>query len=338
MQKPSGIGGQAVMEGIMMRSGDRYAVAVRKPDGDIVVKTEDYKPVIKIKNVEKIPLLRGVCSFIDSMVMGISTLMYSAQFFDEEETEVKSKGASTESKEVRADERQGKVIEDNSPSRIKEDKSYKAMMTGTIVVSVLISVGLFIILPYVIASLLKGIGAGDSVIALAEALIRIIIFLLYMFLISRMKDIQRVFMYHGSEHKCINCLEHGMELSVENVMKSSRQHKRCGTSFLLFVVIISVVFFLIVSAFGIKSYIIKLLLRIIFIPVIAGIAYEILRAAGKTDNRIVNLMSAPGMALQKLVTIEPTPDQVEVAIAAVEAVFDWKEFLERNFGEKDNDK
>ena len=253
-------------------------------------------------------------------------------------TEVKSKGASIESKEVRADERQGKVIEDNSPSRIKEDKSYKAMMTGTIVVSVLISVGLFIILPYVIASLLKGIGAGDSVIALAEALIRIIIFLLYMFLISRMKDIQRVFMYHGSEHKCINCLEHGMELSVENLMKSSWQHKRCGTSFLLFVVIISVVFFLIVSAFGIKSYIIKLLLRIIFIPVIAGIAYEILRAAGKTDSRIVNLMSAPGMALQKLVTIEPTPDQVEVAIAAVEAVFDWKEFLERNFGEKDNDK
>ena len=333
MQKPSNIGGQAVLEGIMMRHLSQYAIAVRKSDGEIVVKTEPYKTTIPVAGIEKIPILRGVSAFVDSLVVGISCLMYSAEFYDEEDTagkDGKKKQAGGEDRELSGAAGEAK---EKKPDKPKKESGWDAMMTGTVIFSIALSVGLFILLPYFLASLLRGIGAGEVAVSLAEALLRIVIFLAYMILVSRMKDIQRVFMYHGAEHKCINCIEHGMPLTVENVMKSSRQHKRCGTSFLLFVVLISVVFFLIIGLLGIRTPLMRFLLRLLFIPVIAGCAYEVIRFAGRSENKCVAALSAPGLLLQKLVTREPDEKQVEVAIAAVEAVFDWKEYLQTNFPE-----
>ena len=317
MQKPSGIGGQAVLEGIMMRNKGKYAIAVRKPNQEIEIKTEDYKPTIPGKNIEKIPVIRGVSAFVDSLVVGIKCITYSASFYEEEEEAEK---------------------EPTEEELKKKEKTDKFFMGISVAIAILFSVVLFVLLPYFLASLCRRIGASETLIAVFEAVLRVVIFLAYMLIISRMKDIQRVFMYHGSEHKCINCIEHGRELNVENVMKSSRFHKRCGTSFMLFVIIISVIFFLIVSAMGITSPLWRVLIRIIFIPVIAGVSYEIIRFAGMCDNKVVALLSKPGLEMQKLVTREPTSDQVEVAIAAVEAVFDWRAFLKENFpGEYQDD-
>ena len=176
---------------------------------------------------------------------------------------------------------------------------------------------------------------SEGVIAVAEACVRMILFLGYLLLISRMKDIQRVFMYHGAEHKCINCVEHGLELNVENVMKSSREHKRCGTSFLLFVMIVSIIFFLFIR---VPSPVLRVVIRLLLMPVIAGVSYEIIRLAGRSDNKIVALLSKPGLMLQHLTTREPEPEMAEVAIAAVEAVFDWRSYLKENFPERYGEK
>ena len=300
----SGIGGQAVLEGIMMRNRDKYAIAVRKSDGEIELDVRDYKSVLG-QDFSKVPILRGVSSFLDSLIIGTGCLMWSSQFFEDEEETAKKKEMSEE-------------------ELAKEKKTWDRIMTGTVIFSVVFAVGLFILLPYFLSSLLGRIGMGRTGILLMEALIRIVIFLLYMFLISRMKDIQRVFAYHGAEHKCINCIEHGLPLTVENVLKSSRQHKRCGTSFLLIVIVITVICFLLLGLFGITSPLWRLLIRLIMIPVIAGIAYEFLRLAGTSSSPVVNALAAPGLALQKLVTREPDEEMAEVAIAAVEAVFDWK--------------
>ena len=312
--KSSNIGGQAVMEGIMMRHKDVYSVAVRKPDKEIEVKVEDYKSVVKCKSLQKLPILRGVFSFIDSLVVGTKCLMYSATFFEDEEDLKKREQLEGEEKEKEL------------------AKADKALMTGTVILSVVLSVGLFIVLPYLLASLLRNIGVSETGVTLAEAGVRIVLFLAYMLLISKMQDIQRVFMYHGAEHKCINCVEHGLPLNVENVMKSSRFHKRCGTSFLFFVIIISIIFFLgFFAVVPIKTMWLRVLVRILLVPVIAGVSYEVIRLAGNSDNSIVAFFSKPGMALQKLTTKEPTPDMAEVAIQAVEAVFDWKAYLRENF-------
>lgn len=316
--KSSNIGGQAVMEGIMMRHGDIYSVAVRKPDREIEVKTEDYKSVLKNKRLLRLPIIRGVFNFIDSLVVGTKCLMYSATFFEDEEEEKR------EEQECSPEEQERRVAK-----KAKEDS---VLMTVTVILSVVISVGLFMVLPYLIASLLRNVGVTETGITLAEALVRIILFLLYMVLISRMKDIQRVFMYHGAEHKCINCVEQGMPLTVDNVMKSSRFHKRCGTSFLFFVIIVSIIFFLgFFAVVPVKTMWLRILIRILLVPVIAGVSYEFIRLAGNTENKAVGLLSKPGLALQKLTTIEPTPDMTEVAIAAVEAVFDWRAYLRENF-------
>lgn len=315
--KSSNIGGQAVMEGIMMRHKDVYSVAVRKPDKEIEVKVEDYKSVVKCKSLQKLPILRGVFSFIDSLVVGTKCLMYSATFFEDEEDLKKREQLEGEEKEKEL---------------AKKEKADKALMTGTVILSVVLSVGLFIVLPYLLASLLRNIGVSEIGVTLAEAGVRIVLFLAYMLLISKMQDIQRVFMYHGAEHKCINCVEHGLPLNVENVMKSSRFHKRCGTSFLFFVIIISIIFFLgFFAVVPIKTMWLRVLVRILLVPVIAGVSYEVIRLAGNSDNSIVAFFSKPGMALQKLTTKEPTPDMAEVAIQAVEAVFDWKAYLRENF-------
>ena len=317
--KSSNIGGQAVMEGIMMRSGDQYSVGVRKPDGEIEVKVEPYNSWAKDKKLWKLPIFRGVVSFFESLAVGMKCLMYSASFFEDEEEDQKNKDKMTQ--------------EESAREEARKEKQDQWLMYGTVAVSVVLSIALFILLPYFIASFLRRVTQSEGVIAVAEACVRMLIFLGYLLLISRMKDIQRVFMYHGAEHKCINCIEHGLELNVENVMKSSREHKRCGTSFLLFVMIVSIIFFLFIR---VSSPFLRVVVRLLLMPVIAGVSYEIIRLAGRSDNPVVVLLSKPGLALQKLTTREPEADMVEVAIQAVEAVFDWKTYLKENFPNGEN--
>lgn len=301
------------MEGIMMRHKDVYSIAVRRPDKEIEVKVEDYKSVIPIKGINKIPILRGVFNFIDSLVVGTKCLMYSARFYEDEEDTKKEEKVLTAEEQAKADAR--------------EEKQYKILMGVTVTFSIVISVALFMLLPYFVANLLRHVTTANWIITIAEAVIRIALFLTYMVLVSKMEDIQRVFMYHGAEHKCINCIEHGMELKVENVMKSSRQHSRCGTSFLFIVMIVSIVFFFFIHT---SSPVLRVVLRLLLVPVIAGVSYEFIRLAGHSDNVCVRWLSKPGLALQKLTTKEPTEDMCEVAITAVEAVFDWREYLREN--------
>ena len=313
--KSSNIGGQAVMEGIMMRSGDQYSIGVRKPDGEIEVKVEPYRSWAKYSSIWKLPVFRGVASFFESLVVGIRCLMYSASFIEDEEEDAKKPG--------------------KEKTEEQKEKEEKWLMYGTMTFSVIFSIALFIMLPYFLAGFLRNVTTSEGVIAVAEACVRMILFLGYLVLISRMKDIQRVFMYHGAEHKCINCVEHGLELNVENVMKSSREHKRCGTSFLLFVMIVSIIFFLFIR---VSSPVLRVVIRLLLMPVIAGVSYEIIRLAGKSDNKIVALLSKPGLMLQHLTTREPEPEMAEVAIAAVEAVFDWRSYLKENFPEQYGEK
>ena len=307
--KSSNIGGQAVLEGIMMRHGDDYAVAVRKPDGEIFVQKEEYHSVIKWKALTKIPFVRGVFNFIDSMVLGIKTLMFSAEFYEDEE-EVKSEKELTEEEIA------------------KKEKQEKWMMNATVAISVVIAVAVFMVLPYFLSSLLKPLMPSYHLRTLVEGFVRIGIFILYIALISRMDDIQRTFMYHGAEHKCINCIEHGLPLTVDNVRISSRQHKRCGTSFLFFVLAISIILLMLIQ---VESPLMRVIVRIALIPVIAGISYEVLKLAGRSENPIINLLSRPGLAIQKLTTKEPDDSMIEVAIQAVEAVFDWRTYEAENF-------
>ncbi|NSE46212.1 DUF1385 domain-containing protein [Dorea formicigenerans] len=307
--KSSNIGGQAVLEGIMMRHGDDYAVAVRKPDGEIFVQKEEYHSVIKWKALTKIPFIRGVFNFIDSMVLGIKTLMFSAEFYEDEE-EVKSEKELTEEEIA------------------KKEKQEKWMMNATVAISVVIAAAVFMVLPYFLSSLLKPLMPSYHLRTLVEGFVRIGIFILYIALISRMDDIQRTFMYHGAEHKCINCIEHGLPLTVDNVRISSRQHKRCGTSFLFFVLAISIILLMLIQ---VESPLMRVIVRIALIPVIAGISYEVLKLAGRSENPIINLLSRPGLAIQKLTTKEPDDSMIEVAIQAVEAVFDWRAYEAESF-------
>ena len=307
--KSSNIGGQAVLEGIMMRHGDDYAVAVRKPDGEIFVQKEEYHSVIKWKALTKIPFIRGVFNFIDSMVLGIKTLMFSAEFYEDEE-EVKSEKELTEEEIA------------------KKEKQEKWMMNATVAISVVIAAAVFMVLPYFLSSLLKPLMPSYHLRTLVEGFVRIGIFILYIALISRMDDIQRTFMYHGAEHKCINCIEHGLPLTVDNVRISSRQHKRCGTSFLFFVLAISIILLMLIQ---VESPLMRVIVRIALIPVIAGISYEVLKLAGRSENPIINLLSRPGLAIQKLTTKEPDDSMIEVAIQAVEAVFVWRAYEAENF-------
>ena len=299
--RSSNIGGQAVLEGIMMRNGGKYSVAVRKPDGEIESEVWDYHSVIPWKVLLKIPFIRGIFNFVDSLVLGMKTLMYSASFFEEEE--------------------EGELLTKEEAQ--KREKKEKIIMNITVVISLLAAAALFMILPYVLSGLLKRVTSSRVAVTVFEGVIRVAIFLIYIFLISRTKDIKRTFMYHGAEHKCINCVEHGLELNVENVRKSSRQHKRCGTSFLLIVMLISIVFFLFIR---VDSRILQLVLRLLLIPVIAGVSYEFIRLAGRYDNRLVNILSKPGLWMQKMTTKEPDDEMIEVGIASVEAVFDWRKW------------
>ena len=303
----SNIGGQAVLEGIMMKHKDAYSVAVRKPDGEIIVQKDEYHSIVgKWKKLTTIPFIRGIFNFIDSMVLGIKTLTYSASFYEEEEEQEKLTEAEA----------------------LKKEKQEKWLMGGTVAFSVVAAVAIFMVLPYVLSSFLKPLIPSYHIRTVIEGFVRIGIFILYVLLISRMEDIQRTFMYHGAEHKCINCIEHGLPLTVENVKISSRQHKRCGTSFLFFVLAISIILLLLVQ---VESPLMRVAVRIALLPVIAGISYEILKLAGSSDNALINLFSKPGLAIQKLTTKEPDEGMIEVAIQAVEAVFDWRAYEEENF-------
>lgn len=318
--RSSNIGGQAVMEGIMMRHKDKYSIAVRRPDQEIELKVEDYKCIFGNHAFLKKPIIRGVVSFVDSLVVGTKCLMYSAEIAGDEEDE----GTVRKNEQLTEEERSAK--------KAKEDKQFKWLLYITVAISMVVSVAAFMFLPYILASLIRGVGASEFLVTIVEAFVKLALFMGYMFLISRMKDIQRTFMYHGAEHKCINCVEHGLPLTVENVLKSSRFHKRCGTSFLFLVMLVSIVLHFVFVA--VPFYWVRLLGRLLMVPVVAGISFEMIQWAGRTDNKLACLLSKPGLAMQKLTTIEPTEDMVEVAIAAVEAVFDWKAYLKEEFGWK----
>lgn len=308
--KSSGIGGQAVMEGIMMRNGSEYSVAVRKENGEIEVKKETYKGVGSKCKLFRLPFIRGIFSFVDSLVLGIKSLNYSASLFMEDG-------------------------EEEEPGRFEKwlqkkfgDKAEKVIMDLTMVISIILAMGIFMVFPTWVSTLMKPLLGNGIWMALFEGVLRIAIFIAYVGLISLMPDIKRTYMYHGAEHKCINCIEHGLPLTVENVMKSSKEHKRCGTSFLLIVMVISILFFLVIRP---ETLWLRLVSRILLIPVIAGVSFEFLRLAGNSDNPVVNLLSKPGLMLQGLTTKEPDEKMAEVAICAVEAVFDWKAYEEANF-------
>lgn len=304
----SGIGGQAVLEGVMMKNGDKYAVAVRKPDGGIDFNVEDYPGVLAGNKLKKIPFVRGIFNFVDSMILGTRCLNYSASFYEEEEEETNV---------------------DKALDKVSGGNGEKVLTTFVTILSVAMAVGIFIVLPYFLSGLLKEYIRNESLMTIIEGGIRIAIFILYILAISLMKDIRRLFMYHGAEHKCINCMEHGRPLTVRNVKRSSRQHKRCGTSFIFFVFIISIVLFFFIR---VDNTLQKVVLRILLIPVVAGISYEIIRLAGRSNNILVRILSATGLLVQKLTTKEPDEQMIEVAIAAVEAVFDWRAFLSEKFG------
>ena len=318
--KYSGIGGQAVMEGVMMQNKDTYAVAVRKPDHEIDVKVSKRKNSKTLDTVRKIPILRGVVSFVDSLYLGMSTLMYSASFFEDEDDE-------STSASKKKDKEESLTEEEKAKKAAKEKKQENAMLGGTVVLSIVIALALFFALPYFLSGLFKKVISSQLLIAFIEGVIRLAIFLGYIAIISLTPDIKRIFMYHGSEHKCINCIEHGLPLTVENVRKSSKHHKRCGTSFLLIVMLISILFFMFIR---VDSKPLQLLLRLVLIPVIAGVSYEFIRLAGRYDNPLVNLLSVPGLLMQRMTTKEPDDEMIEVGIASVEAVFDWKKWQKEN--------
>lgn len=355
--KPSGIGGQAVIEGVMMRNGGKYAVAVRTEDQGIVVDVQNCSSSrFQNNKIVKLPIIRGVVNFFDSMILGMKSLMYSASLFAEEteaeqaEREEKARKKATakaeklrsQGKEAEADKVLQKCEEKlakeaGTSSSGKEDGDNDMLMTLTVIFSLVFSIVLFMMAPYFISRILRKIVASEMLILIVEGIVKLVIFIGYLALISRMKDIQRTFMYHGAEHKCINCIEHGLELNVENVRISSREHKRCGTSFLFIVMFVSIVFIMVVSIplfalIHVNTAFWRIVLRLALLPVIAGVSYEFIRLAGSSDSKIVNILSKPGMAMQRLTTKEPDDSMIEVAIASVEAVFDWKKFENEQFG------
>lgn len=308
--KYSGIGGQAVLEGIMMKNKDNYAIAVRKPDGEIEIMKDTYVSMTEKVKFFSLPFVRGIFSFADSMILGMKALTWSASFFEDDE-------------------------EDEEPGKIEKflmekfgEKLESVVMTAVTVFSLLMAVAIFMVLPLLIAGFFKRFITSDTIMAVLEGCIRIAIFIAYIKVISRMNDIKRTFMYHGSEHKCINCLENGLILNVENVRKSSKEHKRCGTSFLLIVMVISILFFMVVR---VDTIWLRIASRIVLVPVIAGVSYEVLRLAGRSNSKIMDIVSRPGMWMQGLTTKEPDDSMIEVAIASVEAIFDWRGYLEENF-------
>lgn len=298
------LGGQAVIEGVMMKGPDSYSVAVRKPDKKIEVKLHKYESFGDRHKFAKLLFIRGVVSFVESLVVGMKTLSYSSSFYDEDEVETKA----------------DRLFKD-----IFKEKAESVILGFTILFSVVIAVALFMLLPAAIAEILGKWISSHVLVAVIEGIIRLLIFLIYVVLISQMEDIKRVFMYHGAEHKTINCYESGDDLTPENVAKHSRYHKRCGTSFLFIVMIVSIFVFMFITA---KQMWLRFLLRLVLIPVVAGISYEFIRLAGRSENPVVNALSKPGLWVQKLTTKEPEEEMIQVAIISVEAVLYGKPYVD----------
>lgn len=341
------IGGQAVIEGVMMRYGNDYAVTVRKPNGELEVKKDTYVGLVSRFHMRKVPVIRGVLAFIDSMVLGISTLTYSASFYDDDGNPIEETAASGKVKPEAAsrNDAPAAAAQNNAPSTEnpsfagavkisespKKEESFKEklIMGLTVALSVVLAIGLFMVLPFFISGLFKNLTDSSWALGIIEGVVRVLLFLGYIILISRMKDIQRLFMYHGAEHKSINCIEHGEELTPENAMKYSRFHKRCGTSFLLIVIVLSIIFFILFfQIVPVQNMLLKVVCRILLVPIIAGVAYEIIQWAGRSENWFTNAISKPGMAMQKLTTREPDASMLEAAIASIEAIYDWRAFQE----------
>lgn len=304
----SGIGGQAVLEGVMMKNDEKYAVAIRKPNGEISVELENFQGMIHGNKIKKLPFIRGIFNFVDSMVLGTKSLNYSASFYEEEE--------------------EGETKFDKALNKVTGGNGEKVMSAFITLLAIVLAVGIFVVLPYFISSFFEEYVRNRSLMAIIEGSIRILIFLVYVVAIGSMKDIKRLYQYHGAEHKCINCIEMGRPLTVHNVMRSSRLHRRCGTSFIFFVLIVSIVLFFFIQVDNVVE---KVALRLLLMPVVAGISYEIIRLAGRSNNIFVRIISAPGMFIQRLTTKEPDRSMAEVAIASVEAVFDWKQYLYDTF-------
>ncbi|MCM1467010.1 MAG: DUF1385 domain-containing protein [Alistipes sp.] len=311
--KSSGIGGQAVIEGIMMKNKNRYSIAVRKPDNEIEVIVKKCSNLPKKIKILRLPVIRGVYNFIDSLIMGMSTLTYSASFYEDPQE-------------------QAPTPADKLARGLFKDKLDSIVMAVTIIVAIIFALGLFMALPFYLSRMLSRVIVSKTWLNLFEGIIRLTIFLVYVVAISMMNDIKRVYMYHGAEHKCINCIENGLELNVKNVRTSSRLHRRCGTSFMLFVMLVSVILFMFIKS---DNAVTQMGMRLLLVPVVAGVSYEILKLAGRSNSLIMRIISAPGLLLQKLTTKEPDDDMIEVAIAAIEAVFDWREF--RSVYDEDTD-
>ena len=304
----SGIGGQAVLEGVMMKNKEKYAVAVRKPSGEIAVEVENFQGMLHGSKILELPFIRGVSNFINSLVLGTKALNYSASFYEEDEEN---------------------TAVDKALDKVSGGNGEKVLSVIVTIISIALAIGIFVVLPYFASKYFEGFVRNHSLLLIIEGVIRIALFLLYAAGISILSDIRRLYQYHGAEHKCINCIERGRELTVENVMKSSRFHKRCGTSFIFFVLIVSIILFFFINVDTVWQ---RVCFRILLMPVVAGISYELIRLAGKHDNFFVNLLSAPGFLFQKITTKEPDEEMVEVAIASVNAVFDWREYLSETFG------
>ncbi len=336
----SGIGGQAVMEGVMMRNKNKYAVACRKSDGEIVVDVKETHSITEKYKFLAWPFIRGTVNLIESMVIGIKTLTYSADFIDMDETE-KEKKAKQTSLEKEGDDQQAVSVEKETAQKGEDEPKKETIMTPfmifcTIALSLALSIGLFFFLPVLVTEGVESLTGWDTAVATSviEGVVRILIFVGYVLLISLLPDINRVFCYHGAEHKTINCIEHGLPLTVENARASSKEHKRCGTSFLLIVMVISILVFSIVNCFPLYTgdvKIIKILVRfgvrLLLLPLVAGISYEFLKLAGRSNSKVMDILSRPGLWMQGLTTKEPDDDMLKCAIASVEAVFDWKTFL-----------
>ncbi|MBR1873718.1 MAG: DUF1385 domain-containing protein [Eubacterium sp.] len=297
----SGIGGQAVIEGVMMKNKGHYAVAVRKPDGQIEIQKKKSSSLRDRYGFFDLPLIRGVVTFVESFTMGMGVLNYSASFYEEDE--------------------ENKNMSEKQKQRAKKKDDILTVLV--MILAIVLAIGIFVLAPFFAVEALQRWIPSPELRGLIEGLIRVIIFIIYVKLIRLMSDIKRLFMYHGAEHKSINCVENGEDLTVENVMKQSTEHRRCGTSFLLFVMVVSILFFMFINVGEIW---LRMLLRILLIPVIAGVSYELIRFLGQHEGKLVYIVSRPGMWLQHLTTAEPDETMVEVAIASVNAVFDWREF------------
>ncbi len=321
--KSSGIGGQAVLEGVMMKNKSKYAVAVRKPDGEISIHTGKCKSIADKYLFFRLPVIRGVVAFIESLVLGMNSLTYSSSFYDEEGNDVKDEKQKKGSQDKKNNKKTEKMTQEEEKKAQRKETVENVLV---VVLSILLAVVVFMLLPFFLSGLLRSKLESEVALTIIEGIIRVVLFIGYVLAISLMSDIKRVFMYHGAEHKTINCVESGLPLNVANVKLQSKEHRRCGTSFLLIVMFISILFFIFIQ---VENVGLRMLLRVLLVPVIAGISYEFIRFAGNTENKIVIALSKPGLLLQKLTTREPDDDMIEVAIASVNAVFDWEEYQRR---------